>query len=204
MVDLEELRKRIKEIEQSSADDCSSHVSAHSRQSSEDKCSSSISTYFSQSSADECSSHVSAFSRIIKLCSYRERSTADMRKRLLDEEFDEEEVDAAIQKAARLRFLDDQRFAEALIHTRMHSSKGLAGCAAELRKHGIDPDSVSCYQELLCNFNGNEELERALAVLNRTHIRAKNVRDAAYRKLVNKGFGSDIAARAARIYTENT
>ena len=46
------------------------------------------------------------------------------------------------------------------------------------------------------------ELARALAVLDRRPPRAKNLRDAAYRRLVQKGYGSSVASSAARRWCE--
>jgi len=171
MTDIQELKNKIREIEQSTEVDCSNHSSA--------------------------------LSRIIRLCSYRERSSYDMRMRLRDEEYDEVEIDEAIEDALRMHIIDDVRFAESLIRSRLNASKGLSGCAVELRKHGIDPESVDYYQELLCSYQREDELQRALSVLRHSPIHAKNVRDAAYRKLVSRGFSSDIAVSAARIYSEN-
>ncbi|MRZ30570.1 regulatory protein RecX, partial [Paeniclostridium sordellii] len=41
-----------------------------------------------------------------------------------------------------------------------------------------------------------------LALLDRKPPRAKNKRDAAYRRLAQKGFGASVASTAARIWSE--
>ena len=47
------------------------------------------------------------------------------------------------------------------------------------------------------------EVERALELLRRKPPRAKNVRDAAFRRLVMKGYSHDIAATASRLFVES-
>ena len=46
------------------------------------------------------------------------------------------------------------------------------------------------------------EVERAMAVLSRKRFTAKNKREAAYRTLVGKGYASDAASTAARLWAE--
>ena len=47
-------------------------------------------------------------------------------------------------------------------------------------------------------------MERALALLRRRPPRAKQVREAAFRKLAARGFDTDVAASAARLWYEET
>ena len=45
-------------------------------------------------------------------------------------------------------------------------------------------------------------MQRALALLRRRPPRAKQAREAAFRKLVGQGFPTDIASSAARLWSE--
>ena len=51
---------------------------------------------------------------------------------------------------------------------------------------------------------GMEKAERAYRFIAAHPTRAKNKRDAAYRKLIQRGFGSDAAASAARRWAEES
>lgn len=48
-------------------------------------------------------------------------------------------ADAAIERALSVGYLDDTRFADVLVRSRLRSGKGMSGILRELRTHGIDP-----------------------------------------------------------------
>lgn len=142
----------------------------------------------------------SAYAKILRLAAVRERSSAALRARLAHEGFDEVEIEQAIEKACNLGVVDDARFAESLYRSRIAQGKGVAGVKRELEQLDIDPAVVSDIQEA----DESAELLRALAFLRAKPPRAKNKRDAAYRKLIGRGYNSSVAASAARIWFEET
>lgn len=141
-----------------------------------------------------------AFKRIVRLVGVRDRSVEEMRKRLIQEEFDEAIIEDALERALGCGLLDDSRFAESLVRTRLSAGKGMRGIEAELEKNGIDPTDLTerSKEELPSR---EEEFERALVLLHQKPPRSKNKREGAYRKLVSKGFGSSIASDAARVWS---
>ena len=119
-----------------------------------------------------------------------------MRTRLAREGYDECEVEEALARAQRYGIVDDSRFAESFCRSRIAAGKGLSGIRAELEKRGIDPDAVpDAWAD-----DESDEIERAIDFLRRKPPTTKNKRDAAYRKLVQRGFGSSVAATAARTW----
>lgn len=141
-----------------------------------------------------------AFSKIHRLVAVRERASEELRQRLKREGFSEEATEKALERALRSGLVDDSRFAEALVRTRLASGKGMRGIEAELEKWGIDPGAAIAHQEEACGEDA--EVQRALEVLRRRPPKAKNQRDAAYRRLIQKGYGSSIASTAARLWNE--
>lgn len=141
-----------------------------------------------------------AFSKIHRLVAVRERASEELRQRLKREGFSEEATEKALERALRSGLVDDSRFAEALVRTRLASGKGMRGIEVELEKWGIDPDTVIAHQEEVCDEDA--EVQRALEVLRRRPPKAKNQRDAAYRRLMQKGYGSSAASTAARLWSE--
>ena len=84
----------------------------------------------------------------------------------------------------------------------MAAGKGVEGVLAEIEELGLDPDELEALGEYRAA--GEEvDVERALALLDRRPPRAKNKREAAYRKLIQQGFGSSTAATAARRWAES-
>ncbi len=83
----------------------------------------------------------------------------------------------------------------------MAAGRGRQGIEAELSRLGIEPSDVPGWPE---EFVGDDdaEISRAIAVLDKKPPRAKSLRDAAYRRLVQKGFSSASSSSAARLWIE--
>ena len=144
-----------------------------------------------------------AMRKIERLCSLREQASAALRERLVRDGFSEKVAEEAVGRAVECGLVDDARFADVLVRCRLAAGKGCAGIARELASHGIDPAHVESYLDA-AEAGGDAELSRALDLLERKPPRAKNAREAAYRRLVGKGFSSSLASSAARTWWEST
>lgn len=147
--------------------------------------------------------HEAAMRKIERLCSLREQASAALRERLVRDGFSEKVAEEAVARAVECGLVDDARFADVLVRCRLAAGKGCAGIARELASHGIDPAHVESYLDA-AEAGSDAELSRALDLLERKPPRAKNAREAAYRRLVGKGFSSSIASSAARTWWEST
>lgn len=142
-----------------------------------------------------------AFRKIERLAGAREQASAALRRRLAREGFAPEAVEEALAHALSCGLVDDARYADVLARSRLAQGRGRQGIAAELSGLGIDPNGVDALAD--ADEGAPDEVERARALLERRPPRAKNQRDAAYRRLVQKGFGADAAASAARMWSES-
>lgn len=142
-----------------------------------------------------------AFRKILRWASVRERSTAYVRDRLSKDEFPSEVIEEALERAVRVHAIDDRRYSDALIRMKLSAGKGLRAAEAEISELGIDPASLDTWQEH-AERGRDAEVERALAVLRRRPPRAKQAREAAFRKLVGQGYATDVASTAARRWFE--
>ena len=147
--------------------------------------------------------HEAAMRKIKRLCSLREQASAALRERLVRDGFSEKVAEEAVGRAVECGLVDDARFADVLVRCRLAAGKGCAGIARELASHGIDPAHVESYLDA-AEAGSDAELSRAVDLLERKPPRAKNAREAAYRRLVGKGFSSSIASSAARTWWEST
>ncbi len=147
----------------------------------------------SSGSSDESA----AFGKVLRLVKVRDRSIKETKNRLMRDGFDEAAADAAISKAIDYRFLDDARFADTLVRSRLRQGKGLDGIVRELRGHGIVPNEVlpGFPDEYLAERPSQEDC--AYALLCRKPPRAKNARQAAYAKLVRAGYPMALSAAVA-------
>lgn len=141
-----------------------------------------------------------AYRKILRSASVREQSTARMRTKLLQASYSDQAVEAAIAKACRLGVIDDRRYADARLRAALAKGEGLRKTADEAASLGITLESLDAYDENLDAIEN--EAERAYRFIAAHPTRAKNKRDAAYRKLIQRGFGSDAAASAARRWAE--
>lgn len=99
-----------------------------------------------------------AYERAIRYLGFRPRSTAEVRRYLLDNQCESAVVEAVIARLTDAGYLDDQDFARYWVENRQQfRPKGTAALRQELRLHGVE----------------NETIELALAAFDPT--------DAAYR-----------------------
>lgn len=143
-----------------------------------------------------------AFDKLVRSVSASEQSTAKIRRKLLEAGLPEGSVESAIEKAVRIGAIDDKRYAECLVRSTLSMGKGLKFALKEIESLGIDPYELESYNEHL--EEGDEaDIERALDFLNRHPSRSKDVRGAAYRKLISKGYDGGVASTASRLYAES-
>lgn len=143
-----------------------------------------------------------AFDRIVRWTSARFRSEADLRKRLAREHYSQNQIEEAIERASRCLLIDDERFADVLVRSRVRAGKGRLGIESELRKEGIEPSLLPGWPEEYFSEDEDTEFDRALAFLEKHPTRSKNPRQSAYRKLLGKGYSSSVAVAASRTWCE--
>lgn len=213
---IEELKRRIRQIENSpSADVQQSKGKTRSRsrakqpsQGSRKRMASMQSDEYdslgqkSSKDAPKALTEEQAFRKIERLACMREHASKALQARLEKDGFDSQVAQAAIERALRCGLISDERFADVLVRSRLSQGRGLQGIAAELATLDIDPYSATAYLEATEGQTGPDELARALAFLDAKPPRGKRLRDSAYRKLMQKGYGASVSASAARIWSE--
>lgn len=141
-----------------------------------------------------------AFAKVQRLCAVRERCVAELERRLVRDGFSESEAAVALERAVACGLVDDLRYAGVLVRSRVAQGRGREGIRHELESAGIDPADIPGWPEAFFDGDSESELERALELLRRKPPRAKDVRAAAFRRLVGKGYGREASYEAARIY----
>jgi regulatory protein len=120
-------------------------------------------------------------------------------RKLLQAGYTEKAVQAALDRAAAQRYLDDQAFASALVRRRS-AGRGRAMIAGELRARGIDPGEA---QEALEQLDPEIELERA-RVLARSILESRGpldrdrLRATVGGRLGRRGFSTGVITRVLR------
>ena len=79
----------------------------------------------------------------LRLLDYAPRSVADMRQRLKEKGYDEDVVEAVIQRLLELRFLDDNQYAKAVIRSCVARMLGARATRMELQRKNVDSTAIS-------------------------------------------------------------
>ena len=142
-----------------------------------------------------------AFQKIVELVNSQERSAQQLRTRLQRLSFPDDDIENALVRAQECGLVNDMRYADVLIRSRISQGYGSIGIENELKRERIDISDVPGWPfEFPVSYD--EELARALAFLNRKPTRAKNLRDGAFRKLVQKGYPTALASKAAQLWID--
>lgn len=142
-----------------------------------------------------------AFKKIVALVNVSDRSELTIRERLEKAGFGQPAIDDAIERAKGYGFIDDIRFATVLARSRIAQGKGIYGIEKEMLKHHVDPNDVPGWPHEF-EVSDEQEFDRALEALDKRPPRSKNLRDGAFRKLVQKGFSVSVASAAARAWSD--
>jgi regulatory protein len=78
----------------------------------------------------------------MRILGYRFNSEAELRRKLRSKKFDDETLDATIDRLRDEKWLDDQRFAGALVRTRANRNVGRLRILRELQAAGVERDSA--------------------------------------------------------------
>lgn len=152
-------------------------------------------------STEETDEAQQAFSQIERLVNVRDRSIAEVRKRLHQKEYSDEVCEAAIARALTCGYLDDRRFAEVLIRSRLRAGKGIPGIVRELKGHHILAEDIPGFPDCFLEEAPSQE-DAALNLLMRKPPRSKNQWQGAYSKLLRAGYSSAVASDATRKWME--
>lgn len=149
----------------------------------------------------------SPYDAALRLLGVRARSRSELRKRLLDKEFVEADVDAVLERLTCQGLLNDADFADEWVRSRhLHASKGRTALRHELRDKGV-ADAVIV--DALAQIDDDSERTQAAALVARKigsidleSLSDREIRDKHLRRLVGmlarRGYGGAMAFDVAR------
>lgn len=83
------------------------------------------------------------FAVALRLLTGRDRSCSELKKRLKDRDFCDDEIDATIRRCLEYGYLDDLRFAENRARALMNSGRAIGRRAVlEMKKHGLESELI--------------------------------------------------------------
>lgn len=138
-----------------------------------------------------------AFDRVVSYASARERSSGECLQKLQAEGFARDSAASAIDRAQRYAIVDDLRYAEAFIASKVRAGWGERRVTKALAEHGVSTSIIPDYPQKYFGDSDSSEL-RAKELLAKRPIPAKQSVEKFARFLINRGFEVGVAFRAAR------
>jgi len=135
--------------------------------------------------------------RALALLGYRERSTRELTKKLSDDGYPAVVVSEIVDAYVRVGLLDDVRYAEAYVRTRIRAGYGATRILRELQTKGVDDEIArDALDGVLDQGSDEAEIARARALLRGPLPQDRAERERALRRLVNRGFSFGVARAA--------
>jgi regulatory protein len=136
--------------------------------------------------------------RALNFLSYRDRSEKEIRTKLKDVGYEENIIDWVIGELQRLKFLDDQRFAQSYAQTQMITRPmGEYFLKRELKQKGLDADLIEQTVEKV--YEEKDQLSIALELAQQRKKRYSNIDEMKAKKrvsdfLLRRGFSWEIVS----------
>lgn len=148
-----------------------------------------------EAAAAEC-----ATQRAMRLLTYRERSAAELTRRLCDDGYSAATSQSVTERMIALGLVDDARFARMWARSRAISGMGRERIARDLATRGVSPELI---EDALSEALEDTEFERALrSVRSRPVPTDRKGRDRLVRHLIARGYTLGVAAAAVSAHAE--
>ncbi len=140
-----------------------------------------------------------AFHKILKCANAKEQSSQKMEEKLAFAGFSPQASEAAMSRAICASIISDERYADCLIRSTLAQGKGLERILAEIEALDVNVEDLDAYQEYVQDVSPTME-ERAIRYLEKHPTQAKDAYSACMRKLLNRGYSTDVASHATKAY----
>jgi regulatory protein len=136
--------------------------------------------------------------RALKFLSYRDRSEKEIRTKLKDIGYDEKIIEWVIGELKRLKFLDDERFAQSYAQTQMITRPmGEYYLRRELKQKGLEAELIE--QTIEKVYEEKDQLSVAIELAQQRKKRYKNIDEIKAKKrvsdfLLRRGFDWDVVS----------
>jgi regulatory protein len=93
----------------------------------------------------------------LRILAYRWNSEVELRRKLASKRFEDDVIDTTITRLRDEKWLDDERFAEALVRTKAMKRMGRGRIKGALRAAGVDSESAE--RAIRANLDPDKEME---------------------------------------------
>lgn len=148
-----------------------------------------------------------ALSCALRILALREHTVFELKQKLHQRDFGEDEIEAAITQCRAWNYLDDDRAARVLARTLLRKGAGVNKIRFELAKRQIPETTVHLLLDEL-DITDNQ-LDTALNLVAKKFVKAETFdekhkqKGKIYRYLQNKGYGADIIYQVFNRFYKN-
>ena len=137
-----------------------------------------------------------AHDRMERLVNFREYSSEELMRKLLDDGYLPTTAQSIVERALEVGVISDTRFCESFIRSKLSCGWGKERIVRELSSRGVDTDAVENMEGLFPT--QEQELERACGLARKKRPSKYGDYPKIVRYLVGRGFSPAIASAAAR------
>ena len=137
-----------------------------------------------------------AYERLRRLVDRRDYSCKEASEKLRLDGYPNSTIEQSIEAAIMARLLDDDRYADIFIRSKLHQGWGPKRIEMELSSRGIEPSAVRGWPELY--LGDKDDFERALEVASTKRLSGKNPYAKLVRFLCARGFSTNVSMSVAR------
>ena len=126
-----------------------------------------------------------------RFCAYQERCVNDVRRKLTSFHLSDSQKDAIIESLKENRFLDEERYVEMFVRSKVKAAWGKRKIESALRQKSIPDSLIRSYCESIPDSEYQENLLKSIEKWKRSHpdnSPTSNARIRLVRHLVSKGY----------------
>lgn len=124
-----------------------------------------------------------------RFCAWQERCENDVRRKLASFSLSDSQEDAIVKMLKENRFVDDERFVESFVRSKVKASWGRQKIVAALRAKGISSALINSACAEIPAEDYQEQLYSAIEKWQRLHPNVEYAREKLIRHLLSKGYG---------------
>lgn len=127
-------------------------------------------------------------SKMERFCAWQERCENDVRRKLTSFRLSESQEEAVLKSLKENGFLDESRYVESFVRSKVKASWGRQKIVAALRAKGIPSTLIHSACEEISDDDYADRLRNAIEKWNRSHPDVENAREKLIRHLLSKGY----------------
>ena len=124
-----------------------------------------------------------------RFCAWQERCENDVRRKLASFSLSDSQEDAIVKMLKVNRFVDDERFVESFVRSKVKASWGRQKIVVALRAKRIPSALIEQYCAQIPAEDYQEQLRSAIEKWQRLHPNVEHAREKLIRHLLTKGYG---------------